>query len=708
MRFILGFVRRIIAWVMDHLPPGVKTIEDSPVLRIITLSAQIVAAGALSYVTGMIWLWLLGSVWLMFGHLVAYRTRHKRQRWLAQAGFVMLNLGLCGMFFAVVRGLPYPQAMFAVLAMALVSIEVFTRLNLYSALGLGFINLYTAASLSRDVVYGVFVLIFIGLILTFLWRADSEDGLKQNPVILRQSRSASQVRNRFFQIGTRFAAIAFLFSAIAFVFTPHFAARPLFLPISLTLPIQASPRREVINPAVPLIQIQGMVADKSATSEYYYGFGSSLDLSYRGGLSENIMMYVSSPAWSYWRGYAYDTYDGQAWFQSDDTIEEIKREIQGYFDIQEDYEGETFVQSFYIVEDMPNILWTGGNPVRLLARAETIGRDSTAGLRLGEQLSSGMIYSVISGRIDYSADELRQAPPIITDEALVAQYTQLPETITERTRELAQSLTADLDTAYDKAVVIRDYLLQIPYDFFPPPFAPDGDVVDQFIFIDRRGVCEMFASSMVVLLRLNGIPARLVVGYGSGDLNPFTGYYEVRANDAHGWVEVYFEDYGWIPFDPTPGWNGDPQTGGVQTWVFSGLFEGVELPTIPLESITEAGTTVLNIALLPILIITTVMSAGYGGMALWRWWQKRQRHRIHHDPVRRAIFKEYHKLQKKLKIQREAGETLQEQAKRHPDLAGIVSAIEEAAYRPIAPDRSVLERVRAWVKSIQKSARRPD
>ena len=60
---------------------------------------------------------------------------------------------------------------------------------------------------------------------------------------------------------------------------------------------------------------------------------------------------------------------------------------------------------------------------------------------------------------------------------------------------------------------------------------------------------------MVVLLRLNNIPSRFVTGFTYGTFNPITGYYEIRNKDAHAWVEVYFNELGWISFDPTPGYS---------------------------------------------------------------------------------------------------------------------------------------------------------
>ena len=81
--------------------------------------------------------------------------------------------------------------------------------------------------------------------------------------------------------------------------------------------------------------------------------------------------------------------------------------------------------------------------------------------------------------------------------------------------------------------------------------SPDNPIED-FLFRYRSGQCEYFASSMVLMLRSQGIPARLVTGFLGGEYNPFEGYYIVRENNAHAWVEAYLPGDGWRIFDPTP------------------------------------------------------------------------------------------------------------------------------------------------------------
>ncbi len=105
---------------------------------------------------------------------------------------------------------------------------------------------------------------------------------------------------------------------------------------------------------------------------------------------------------------------------------------------------------------------------------------------------------------------------------------------------------------YDAAEAIQNYLrshLTYREDISAPP--PDTDAVDYFLFESRAGYCDYFASAMVVLLRTQGIPARLVRGYASGRYNAQSKSYIVTADLAHSWVEVYFPGYGWQRFEPT-------------------------------------------------------------------------------------------------------------------------------------------------------------
>ena len=136
---------------------------------------------------------------------------------------------------------------------------------------------------------------------------------------------------------------------------------------------------------------------------------------------------------------------------------------------------------------------------------------------------------------------------------ILTRYTQLPRELPRRVRDLAVSVTADAETPYDKALAIESHLKTLPYnlEMDPPPYDADG--VDHFLFEQGEGYSEYFASAMAVMLRSLGIPARMAAGYTTGDPVDDLPAYNIKDSHSHGWVEVYFPGYGWIPFEPTPG-----------------------------------------------------------------------------------------------------------------------------------------------------------
>ncbi|AMX84733.1 transglutaminase [Geobacillus subterraneus] len=197
---------------------------------------------------------------------------------------------------------------------------------------------------------------------------------------------------------------------------------------------------------------------------------------------------------------------------------------------------------------------------------------------------------------DFPIEALRAAPPV-QDAAFLKRYTQLPDTLPRRVRDLARQITEGKETVYDQVKAIEQYFHMNGYAYETTDVAVPGanqDYVDQFLFETKQGYCDNFSTSMVVLVRSLGIPARWVKGYTSGrwvgEQNG-AGLYEVRNNDAHSWVEVYFEGVGWVPFEPTQGFvnpyafslpasNEEQQAPPLQP-------EQQETPRVPLEQLIE-------------------------------------------------------------------------------------------------------------------------
>lgn len=228
-------------------------------------------------------------------------------------------------------------------------------------------------------------------------------------------------------------------------------------------------------------------------------------------------------------------------------------------------------------EDVLVVSWeysTEGVEAVTLERQAPMQPDPVS-VRSAGPLEAGGSYRAVVRVSTATEDDLRAAgtayPGWILD-----RYLQLPETLSSRIAELAWDLTREAETPYEKAVTIRDYLRTMEYtlDIQAPPYGSCG--VEYFLFELREGYCQYFSSAMAVLLRVSGVPARVTVGYAPDEVvdarvprdivelpwpDEIVGYLpgESRpglrvfaAVDSHSWCEVFFPEYGWVLFEPSP------------------------------------------------------------------------------------------------------------------------------------------------------------
>jgi transglutaminase-like putative cysteine protease len=176
----------------------------------------------------------------------------------------------------------------------------------------------------------------------------------------------------------------------------------------------------------------------------------------------------------------------------------------------------------------------------------------------------GSTYTVISRSSLPNAAMLRASDSQPVPTSVKLQYAERPET-TERVQILAREITARAPTTYDKILAIEAWMhTHLKYSINAPLAPRNADVVDDFLFRTRVGWCEQVASSLVVMARQVGIPARLATGFVPGKRDGLTGQFVVRERDAHAWAEIYFPGVGWQPFDPTASvpLAGDASTSG--------------------------------------------------------------------------------------------------------------------------------------------------
>lgn len=153
-------------------------------------------------------------------------------------------------------------------------------------------------------------------------------------------------------------------------------------------------------------------------------------------------------------------------------------------------------------------------------------------------------------------------------------YLDIPQTLPDRVYQLSDLLTQDVASDYEKAKEIESFLrTEYEYTLEPISKPPHQDYVDFFLFDSKQGFCTHYASAMVMLLRAADIPCRYVTGYilqpSESDLQQIPDYmrekvpfvegqpytFIINKKNSHSWVEVYFEDFGWVAFEPTAGYS---------------------------------------------------------------------------------------------------------------------------------------------------------
>lgn len=279
----------------------------------------------------------------------------------------------------------------------------------------------------------------------------------------------------------------------------------------------------------------------------------TLDMTSRPRLGDALVMTVASDAPGFWRNQTFDTWDGSSWTRSDPSI--IAVPASGQVVAPEDFlpsDDRTTIREDFRIEA------SFANALPLSPTAETVTTPSNvAQWNDGSVVSSrglgrGASYQVVSRRnIGLTEADLRATSSTEIPDEVRRRFATEP-VASRQVQALAADLAAGAPTAIDKVRAIDAWLADNTTYSIDAPLSPAGvDVVDHFLFTSKNGWCEQIASSMVVLLRLQGVPARLATGFVPEGRDPVTGRYQVLERGAHAWAEVWFPEVGWVPFDPT-------------------------------------------------------------------------------------------------------------------------------------------------------------
>jgi transglutaminase-like putative cysteine protease len=290
---------------------------------------------------------------------------------------------------------------------------------------------------------------------------------------------------------------------------------------------------------------------------------------------------------AYWKTENLDTFDGQRWLrtQLDYSVPEVpndsqlvRRWTQRIRVSVRNLRSAQFVTAGYAFNvDLPHVDGTPTldglyTPSRVLRRGDTYdaivysprpteSQRRAAGAGFGSSYAAYQtILLPVKGlpaisRVRVSFDgfthgrtPLAAGPPLMSRKTILARIQSSP---LARTYALAQQLKQGAKTPEDYVERVLQYLAQpkFTYTEVPPEAA---QTLDGFLFDATTGYCQQYSGAMALLVRMAGIPARVVTGFSTGASDTKTGEYVVRDFDAHSWVEVFYPGWGWITFDPTP------------------------------------------------------------------------------------------------------------------------------------------------------------
>ena len=518
-------------------------------------------------------------------------------------------------------GLLLPLARFLATAQAIASFGLRTRRNLYDSLALSLAILLMLGEQALSVAFLGFLLAFAGVALMFLVASHVASAGEHAERIAFPRAGLTPGMGVMATLGTLVTAI-FLSLVLPQNHTVA-SAGPLPSRLDLTSgwpppPAGASegdwaPWARFLPSRDLEVSLGGDASSRDPTSVAQY-----VQLGPTGDQGRNVVLRVRSSLASFWRGFTLDTYDGHGWIAEGQAVRLQVDQLGRLRFIEAPSRlprGQTYIQSYFLAVRQPNALFTAYAPGWIaLGSGGTTGGLEAFRTNL-EYLRQASTYRIISPVPRLTPAVLRQDRVDTSDAAYLT-----PPPVPERVKFLAEEIVEGAPTDYDRAARLERFLLtQYPYYLTVGPYPREGDAVDFFLFEKQAGYCAQFATSMAVMGRLVGLPTRVAVGYLPGRYNSLTGVHEVSLQDAHSWVEIRFEDHGWVPFDPTPaptspwamGFGNASLAAGFQQVLRSGFMSlVVEAPGRMLSNVASFQSSG------PILVALTLLPAAWRGP--WR------------------------------------------------------------------------------------------
>ena len=277
--------------------------------------------------------------------------------------------------------------------------------------------------------------------------------------------------------------------------------------------------------------------------------------------SKELIFRVKSPVKLYWAAQIYDIYDGDKWTFTKMAKGNNIRKLSNlnakvtHYDVENKFIIEKWLSPklYYAYRPIAFDLFDNGKKLCNY-------KESAFGVRLDEKVYPALpfVYNVTTvlyiPLLDIKKRTKCKLSEYWVDNLRPAHYMKLPRSkISWRVKRLVRRLTAGIKDPYQRAMKLRNYLRDnFKYKQYARPVPKGKEPVDYFLFMLREGHCEYFASSLAVMARLTGLPARVVTGFSPGNYNALNKYFEVHAYHAHAWTQIFIPGMGWLTMDGTP------------------------------------------------------------------------------------------------------------------------------------------------------------
>ena len=492
--------------------------------------ALVTVASASLWITQQLAIWIVAIQGFFL--LYSLATRTQPQRW--QKSPIALNVGMFFIVFVTIRvalrGGPSTIALahFAALTQALQLVDARPRRTEFLLVALALFQVVLASNLTDSV---FFPLLLIAFTFATVWT-----------LIVHTLRSEA------LEAGDHAAASRAL--------TPGVLKMTLFATgASVVLAL-------VIFVVLPRLQSSVLNTSGMSGVNATSGFSDKVTLGTLGSIRQDptVVMRVETTYGkqpgredAYWRGLAFDHFDGSNWSITPPGHDPVPGSAEGGVTFTHQPDRVNLVQTIVRDPVEAGVLFGIGRTRGLQGTIRRLETDVNGGLYARAQSHERVRYTIESERTEWR-DAALERDTTVAPKWAGARYLQLPE-LSSGVAKLAHEITREKTRDAEKARAIERYLfVNGRYSDTPPSIEDTGgeSTLEHFLFQSMAAHCEYYASAFVVLARSVGLPARLVNGFAGGRTNRIGNFVEVSRADAHAWAEVHYDGAGWVRYDATP------------------------------------------------------------------------------------------------------------------------------------------------------------